>query len=498
MRMSQLRMSLGPRSQAVQYWLRYSFPKTKGPWTNAPKNRVGSFTGPGATYRFKSQADGAQAFMNFADPTVNRNTTYTQQPIYDRLGSPLTEDAETRVVGLVGGNFNDIEAIAMTNGQSANSLAMRLFTAAGACRELEARRRIEVATIDKQQLNRGRNGMIAPKGGLYGCTFDEIRHLAESEGRDVFLLDLSDLNKVRETLISNPHIKLIFCEPLNNPTLTLVDIQALAKIRNDINERNGYEGRDKVRLVVDTTFTTTQIRPFEWKKELQPDAVTISGTKLMAGGSHMAGFFIAPREHIAGVGNALFLRKNTVPSIMHDVVAKDLIENGLPTILQRALLTQHNAFQFAMAFAGDDRLRIYYPGLESFPQYALAQRLMVDMDGNFAPSHMLRVHLNAPSGLEEKIAARLINHIANPSRLKYRLLSPLTYAVSLGNDRGLVSQSSTTTQAVMELIQSDILPDKLLCGPADIRMSIGWLRSADDSIGQFSDALNFAFEDMRH
>lgn len=500
-KMVQTNLKLGPKEAAVMRGLRYGFDGTHGPYWNAPgeKSRVRGCTGPGATFRFASQREGADAFIGFAANEGNRNHRFTNHPIYGRLGTPLTEDVETRVVGAVGGKFSEVEAVSVATGQAANVLALKMFSSNGVDSGLEARRVSEGNPIPTELLGRGRHGILIQGGGMYGCSFDHIRELAERDGKDVHILDLTDLTRVRETLKANPHIKVIFCEALNNPNVTLLDIQALAKLRNEINEKNGYEGEDRVKLVVDLTFTTTQVRPFEWDRSLWPDAVTLSGTKMIAGGSHMAGFLIAPREHITGKRGALYLRKDT-GAIMADPVAEDLIVSGLPTIIPRAKLNSYYAALFANAFAGDDRVTIFHPSLPSHPQYDLARRIMSNHDGEFDASNILRVRLNPPRfaspHIIESLPAQVILGIAAPESFEFRVWPGMYYAVSLGNDWSLVSQPVSTTQAVMALINSPVLPEILDCGPMDLRLSIGWLHGLR-SIEHFKYAVDRAYRNLR-
>ena len=83
--------------------------------------------------------------------------------------------------------------------------------------------------------------------------------------------------------------------------------------------------------------------------------------------------------------------------------------------------------------------------------------------------------------------------MARPGMLRFRPRPGLTHAVSLGNDDGLFSQSSESTQAVIAHVFSEILPYQLACGPQDIRSSIGWRVPPSRVIGQIEDGLNHAY-----
>ena len=503
----QLSIQLGENAKRIRLGLNKGFPETKGPWTSDPYKgkRVGNLGGPGATYIFASQKAGEQSFLGFNNPEgSSRNAGYTEGKVYDRLGhAPTVEDVETRIVGMVEGPFDKIEAVALSTGQAANVMALKICTAVGVSKETETGLAETGTVLTPAELNRGRHGIIAPKFGMYGCTYDHVRELAEHEGRDVHLIDFTDfdgsksyLDAIRDRLRTNPHIKVIFLEGLNNPNVTLVDLKEVAKIRNEINQERGVE--NDVKLVVDLTFTSTQIRPFAWEEELWPDLVTYSATKLIAGGTNMAGFIVGKKELIRGGRSALALKKDT-GAIMNDAVAEDLLEGGLRTLIERSMISQHNAWAFARNFEYDDRVEIVYPGLANHPQHTLARQTMLDYDGAFAPSHMIRIRLNPPKSSDpasfgKRFAAEVVDSIITQplSPLATRLGLGLNYAVSLGNDRHLFSQPVSTTQIVIALSGSKVLPEQLLCGPLDLRFSLG-LGPVHIPIAQFRGALNRVF-----
>jgi len=485
-RMQQEGLSLGDRGKAIKHGLEHGFPGTKGDWTNAPgvRRRIGNLTGSGAIFWFLSQIEAQTAFESFNLPDFKRNFNYTSLPFYLRFGhSPVVEDLETRMVGMVGGDFNKIEAVALSAGQAANYMAICLFAYIGVSREMNARLIQKGVRLSRAELHRGNNGIIIPSRGLYGCTYDELVDFAEYQGLDVHSIDCTDLDgsrsyldELEETLRNNPHIKTVFLEGLNNPNITLIDLKNAARVRNRINKERGVE--NDVKLVVDLTFTTPQIRPFEWEEELWPDLVTYSLTKLGAGGSNVSGCIVGKREYISGGRSALSVMKNTGP-IIADSVAEDLLLSGLPTLPERALLGQHSASLFAREFEGDSRVEIIYPGLPSHPQYDLARELMVGYDGEFAPSHMIRIRLLPPPGGDrylEGIVRRVIGELGEQTSLtplERFFRQGINYAVSLGNDAHLATQPVSTTQIIMEIGDSKVLPDQLLCTFADLRASIG-------------------------
>ena len=102
-----------------------------------------------------------------------------------------------------------------------------------------------------------------------------------------------------------------------------------------------------------------------------------------------------------------------------------------------------------------------YPGLDSFPQAALAKRQLVDPNGNFAPGAMLYFELHDPEG-KGGPGARVIDWIADHAY-------SVTLAVSLGQVKTLIEHPFSMTHSAMpeaEKVSSGV-------DPGGIRLSIG-------------------------
>ena len=74
---------------------------------------------------------------------------------------------------------------------------------------------------------------------------------------------------------------------------------------------------------------------------------------------------------------------------------------GLPTLATRMVNQQKTALRVAKFLEGHPKVdKVYYPGLESFPQYDLARRQMISYDGKFAPGNMVYFILKKDRGGE--------------------------------------------------------------------------------------------------
>jgi cystathionine beta-lyase/cystathionine gamma-synthase len=106
--------------------------------------------------------------------------------------------------------------------------------------------------------------------------------------------------------------------------------------------------------------------------------------------------------------------------------------------------------------------RVHYPGLDSFPQKALALRQMRDIDGDFSPGAMIFFEVMGTAEESYRAAVKVCDHLAANA------LS-VTLAVSLGQIRTLVEHPASMTH-------SAIPPDEQLqagISPGGIRLSIG-------------------------
>ena len=86
---------------------------------------------------------------------------------------------------------------------------------------------------------------------------------------------------------------------------------------------------------------------------------------------------------------------------------------------------------------------VYYPGLASFSQHALAKRTLIDWRGEFAPGHMLSFVLKGRTAdVQERRGHALMNWLAESSRV-------YIIAVSLGYIGTLIEDPNRGTHATI-------------------------------------------------
>jgi cystathionine gamma-lyase len=267
-------------------------------------------------------------------------------------------------------------------------------------------------------------------GGSYRL-FENVRK--RSAGHSVSFVDLSDLKALEAAL--RPDTRLIWVESPTNPLLKLVDLTAVGAI----GRRRG------ILTVCDNTFATPYLqRPLEHGF----DVVMHSTTKFLNGHSDSLGGAAVVRsgsdlaERIAYLQNAL----GAVPGPFDSF----LTLRGIKTLALRMERHCTNALAIAQFLEGHRAVeRVYYPGLASHPQHALAQRQMIGGYGGIVTA-VLR------GGLE---AAR---HALERCQL-------FSLAESLGGVESLIEHPAIMTHASLPAA----MRDSLGIGAGLIRLSVG-------------------------
>jgi O-succinylhomoserine sulfhydrylase len=194
---------------------------------------------------------------------------------------------------------------------------------------------------------------------LFGSCLHIVKNILPRYGVETETVDGRDLEAWRRAL-SRP-AKLVFCETPSNPTLELVDLEAVAKLTH---AAGGL-------LVVDNVFATPLLqRPLR----LGADVVVYSATKHIDGqGRSLGGAVLGSRAFVTDY-LAPFLR-HTGPAI--SPFNAWLLLKGLETLQIRVQQHCRNAADVAAYLEKHPKVvRALYPGLESHPQYQLARRQM--------------------------------------------------------------------------------------------------------------------------
>jgi len=275
--------------------------------------------------------------------------------------------------------------------------------------------------------------------GVFGATLNLVKNYFVKYGIELILISPTDLSAWEQAL-SQP-AKLAYCETPSNPTIEIVDIQALSEL---------CRAHDCL-FVVDNCFMTPVLQK---PLALGADLVIHSATKYLDGqGRVMGGAVLGRADLIEPVTS--FIRSGGVTMSPFNAW---VFLKGLETLSVRMKAHSENALELAQWLEQQPQIeRVNYAGLESHPQYALANRQAKSGGG------VLSFHLRDGS---REHAWKFLNQTC---------LMSLT--ANLGDVKTTVCHPATSTHGRLDVA------DRQLMGISEnmIRIAVG-LESVDDLI----------------
>lgn len=287
---------------------------------------------------------------------------------------------------------------------------------------------------------------ILANSNLYGETL-EILQIIKKYGIESTCVDFTDLDAVQKAV--QPNTKIIYTEVISNPTMTVVDIEAVARIAHGCGAK----------LVVDNTFTTsTVIKPIEFGAD-----VTINSlTKFMNGHSDIVGGSATASKDV--IDKACKLQ--ALLGCTLDPFSSYLCERSLRTLDVRMERQLKNAEGLAKALSEHRHvLKVNHPSLPGHPQHELAKSM-------FRSGYGAMLSFEMPEDREKINAFMRRLHIAK-------------YAMTLGGYATTLSYPILSSHAS---VPRDI---RLKMGITDglMRVSVG-LEDVQDLIVDFTQALS--------
>lgn len=201
----------------------------------------------------------------------------------------------------------------------------------------------------------------------YGGTFRLFDKVLRNFGLEFSYVDAREPHNVEEA--ARAETRMVFIETPTNPVMSLVDIRAVS----EITRRRG------VRLVVDNTFMSPF---FQRPLDMGADIVVHSTTKYLNGHSDSVGgaVILNDEEDI----RAMAFIQNAAGAILSPMDSW-LVMRGTKTLAVRMRQHDENGRIVAQFLAEHPKIqKVYYPGLESHPQYELARRQMSGFGGMIA------------------------------------------------------------------------------------------------------------------
>ncbi len=357
-------------------------------------------------------------------PPIYATSTYVQESPgvhkgyeYSRSQNPTRMAYERCIADLEGGTAG----FAFASGMAATSTALELLDA---------------------------GDHVVAMNDLYGGTYRLFENVRKrSAGLSFSFADISDMNALEAAV--RPETKMIWVETPTNPLLTLVDLEAAA----------AFARQRGILCVADNTFASPWVqRPIEQGF----DMVMHSATKYLNGHSDMVGGIMVVGADTALAGRLAYLQ-NAVGAVQGPFDSF-LALRGLKTLALRMERHCTNALGIAEYLEAHPKVeRVYYPGLASHPQHALAQRQMDAFGG--------MVTMVLKGGLDT--AKRFLERV-----------EIFALAESLGGVESLIEHPAIMTHAS---IPAEIRAE-IGIGDSLVRLSVG-VEDRDDLIADLDQAL---------
>ncbi|MRG85626.1 O-acetylhomoserine aminocarboxypropyltransferase/cysteine synthase family protein [Salinibacillus xinjiangensis] len=371
--------------------------------------------------------------------------------IYSRIMNPTVDVFEKRVALLEGGT----NAVGLASGMAAISLSILNIASAG--------------------------DEIVAATDLYGGTFNLFSVTLPKYGINVKFVDPKDPENFRKAI--NSKTKAIFAETIGNPSLHVLDIEAVANIAHE----------NEIPLLIDNTFATPySCRPIEWGA----DVVIHSATKWIGGHGTVVGGvvvdagkfnwnnekfpdFVEPDRSYHGIRYGIDLEGAAFGTKLRVQLLRDLgpclspqnafqLIQGLETLHLRVPKHNENALEVANFLQNHEDVEwVSYPGLSNHPSYSLSEKYFEQGPGSII---VFGIKGDREAGRKVVDNIELWSHLANVGDAKSLIIHP----------------ASTTHQQLSaeELKQAGVTEEF-------IRLSVG-LESPKDLIADLDQAIKKA------
>lgn len=371
--------------------------------------------------------------------------------IYTRIMNPTVDVFEKRVALLEGGT----NGVALSSGMAAISFSILNLAHAG--------------------------DEILAATDLYGGTYNLFANTLPKYGINVTFVDPKNPENFRNAITDKT--KAIFAETIGNPSLHVLDIEAVANIAHE----------HDIPLIVDNTFASPyNCRPIEWGA----DIVIHSATKWIGGhGTTIGGIvvdsgkfnwnnpkfpgFTEPDESYHGIRFGIDVPQAAFGTKLRVQLLRDFgpclspesafnFLQGLETLHLRVPKHNENALEIANFLSSHDAVEwVSYPGLENHPSYELAKKYLDKGAGSIV---VFGIKGDREDGRKVVDNIKLWSHVANVGDAKSLIIHPA---------------STTHQQLNAEELKQTGVTEEL------IRLSVG-LESVKDLIETLDEAIKIA------
>ncbi|MDR5754829.1 MULTISPECIES: O-succinylhomoserine sulfhydrylase [unclassified Caballeronia] len=269
-----------------------------------------------SSFCFSSAAEAAERFKNAEE-------AYT----YSRFTNPTVSMFQNRLAALEGGEA----CMATASGMAA------------------------IMSVVMSSMQQG-DHLVSSKS-LFGSTVGMFTQIFSKFGIETTFVDPTDLDAWKAAV--RPETKMFFLETPSNPLTEIADIEAIGKIAKSVNAL----------FVVDNCFCSPALQQ---PLKLGADVVMHSATKFLDGQGRVLGGAL--------VGSKQFIMEKVFPFVRSagptlSAFNAWVLLKGMETLSLRVEKQSANALEIARWLESHPAVeRVFYPGLESHPQYAVAKK----------------------------------------------------------------------------------------------------------------------------
>ena len=273
-------------------------------------------------------------------PPIYQTTTYSQSTPgghkgfeYSRSGNPTRAALEKSLASIENGNFG----LAFGSGLAAIDAVLKLFKP---------------------------GDEIISTNDLYGGSYRLFTKIFEGLGIKFHFVGMQEAAAIEDHI--NKNTKLIWVETPTNPTMSIIDIQAVSKIAR----------KHGLLLAVDNTFATPYL---QLPLDLGADIVMHSATKYLGGHSDVVmGGLVVNGDKLA---ERLYFIQNASGAIAGPQDCF-LVLRGIKTLHLRMQRHCENGAAVAKYLRSNPKVdKVYWPGFEDHPNHNIARKQMKDFGG---------------------------------------------------------------------------------------------------------------------
>lgn len=334
-----------------------------------------------SSFTFDSAAEGAALFLGEQDGFT-----------YSRFTNPTVSAFQSRLAALEGGE----RAIATASGMAAIQAVMMSFLQAG--------------------------DHVLASQSLFGSTLNLLANTLSRFAIETSFVPPTDLSAWQAAI--RPNTRMLFVESPSNPLTEVADIAALAQLAH----------AHGALLVVDNCFCSPALQQ---PLRLGADLVVHSATKFLDGHGRVLGGAVVGADALI---EPIYLHVRTAGPSLSPFNAWVLL-SGLETLFVRLERQCASALLLAEWLEGLAAVeRVYYPGLSSHPQHALAMRQQTQ--GGAVLSFVVKGGREAAWRVVDQV--RMISRTANLGDVK----TTITHPASTTHAR--VSAEARATAGIVE------------------------------------------------